>query len=184
MRRVLAVALILGAAMVVAGCAVRSQPTADSITSSGGIGSSHGESRPASKVAPGSQTVRRNQATTMNPNAAACSRNVSHDGSMTVCPGTGPVGTSVTVSGSGCKYIAALVFLGPGAYIGSQGGGDEITIKPTQQGDFNVKYTIPPTYASGGGIHPTSGVVPGTYHFGSYPADICSVPFQVIPNRG
>ena len=78
-----------------------------------------------------------------------------------------------------------LVFLGPGAYVGSDGGGDEITIAPDAKGNFSVKYTIPATYSSGGFPHHTNPVLPGdSYEIGSYPADVCSVGFRVTAGSG
>ena len=100
---------------------------------------------------------------------------------MSICPGAAPVGATVTISGT-CKYISSVVFLGPRAYIGSGGGGGEIDVRPDAQGTFSTTYTIPATYISGGETsNPPVPVTPGAYRFGSYPADICSAAFTVLP---
>jgi hypothetical protein len=114
------------------------------------------------------------------PPNPTCSRRGSSLGTMSVCPGSAPVGGSVTISGTGCQHVNLVVFLGSRAYVGSGGGGNEIQVHPDASGDFTVRYTIPATYTSGGNVNNPLTVTPGnSYQFGSYPADGCSAPFTV-----
>jgi hypothetical protein len=72
-----------------------------------------------------------------------------------------------------------LVFLGPKAYIGSSGGGEEIPITKAGAG-FTATYRIPSAYQAGGDANQQVPVKPGTgYSFATYPARACGVSFTV-----
>lgn len=105
-------------------------------------------------------------------------------GTFTVCPGSGPVGTTVTISSdTTCEAPPGgeptLVFLGPKAYIGSGGAGNEVPITKSGTG-FTATYRIPSTYTEGGNVNAQVPVTPGKgYSFATYPAGACSAPFTV-----
>jgi hypothetical protein len=108
---------------------------------------------------------------------------------LTVSPGSAAVGDTVTITsrttcGAGASSQAALVFLGPLAYLGSGGGGDGVTTTPAGTG-FSASYRIPSSYAGGeqtGASGLTLPVAPGSgYEFATYPAADCMVPFTVAP---
>ena len=110
--------------------------------------------------------------------------------SITVCPDAAPVGGVVHVTVKGCAPAApaaALVFLGPGSWLGTDGGGGaNVTFYPrTGSAEAAATFTIPATYTGGnenekGGNYPTLTVKPGTsYDFVTDPAGGCNVPFTV-----
>lgn len=111
-------------------------------------------------------------------------------GTLTVCPASGRVGTSVTISGSTLcgasgPFGPSVVFLGPTAFVGVAGGGAEVPgpLKFVGSG-FEVTYRIPPTYIRGEPNGPVATtplpVTPGAdYSFDTYPAAGCRVPFTV-----
>lgn len=106
-------------------------------------------------------------------------------GTLTVCPGKAPVGATVTVSASGCHFVSSLVFLGPLAFVGSSGGGDQINHGSLgSSGSFTLRYVIPSSYTTGGNVNVGIPVTAGTnYRFSSYPR-ACSAPFTVSGPSG
>lgn len=108
-------------------------------------------------------------------------------GQLEACPGSGPVGTVVTLSdhGWGCSggragFSTIIVFEGhPESGAGTEGGQALPTIHPDAGGAFSTTFVIPavlePFHGQGGG--PT---VPGTYSFVGRPPD-CAVNFLVTP---
>lgn len=105
------------------------------------------------------------------------------DGTLTVCPASGPVGTEVTLSsdqlcGASTPSGVVAVFLGPQAYVGSGGGGSQVPGPYQAKGHgFTVTYRIPASYQTSGGQ--SAAVGPGAVTFATYPAGLCSVPFTV-----
>lgn len=112
---------------------------------------------------------------------SACASSSGDGGTITVCPASAPVGATVTVSGTRCDnpgQPVTAVFLGRHAYVGSAGGGVQITI-PERNNRFSASFQIPASYPAGqtGNATPVS---PGTgYRFAVYPAARCSVDFTV-----
>jgi hypothetical protein len=96
--------------------------------------------------------------------------------SLTACPDAGPVGTVVTLSGSGCTFQGReviLEFYGTTEYPGSGGGGTAITTQPNAQGHFSTTFTIPSSVMKGGAPPgPVSNVPdgPGQVSFSSAPS--------------
>lgn len=114
----------------------------------------------------------------------ACAENEGQYGAMKVCPGAGPVGSRVTITAIGCKYLWMVIFLGPGSYIGANGaGGTSVKVTPNTDGDFTVAITIPASYTTGGPVQRREPVLPGWYQIGSYPANVCSAPFRVTSGK-
>jgi hypothetical protein len=116
-----------------------------------------------------------------------CSQEAVQGGTFAVCSGSGRVGTKVTVSsdtncGAPGDGEPSLEFLGPEAYIGSGGGGDNVAISRAGVG-FTATFVIPSTYHGGeqtGHGMQTLAVPPGDeYSFATYPAGGCRVPFTV-----
>lgn len=116
--------------------------------------------------------------------------------SITVCPDEAPVGAVVHVTVKGCALVdpaaglpdmaaAALFFLGPDSWLGTNGGGGASVplSPPAGSSEATATFTIPATYTGGnenGGAYPTLRVTPGTgYDFVSDPAGDCSIPFTV-----
>lgn len=108
---------------------------------------------------------------------------------MRVCPGAAPVGATVRISaptlcGAPDLRNLTVVFLGPQAYVGTGGGGNEVP-KPYRAvgGGFEVSFRLPRSYAAGAEDGKTStsvAVTPGSgYSFATYPAGGCTVPFTV-----
>ena len=150
----------------------RASAGTSSSTSTSVLGASTSE-----PTAPSTSAV---SSTTGNAGQPACSSRSGPYGTLTVCPGAAPVGARVTITGKGCHSTSTLVFLGPGAYLGSGGGGNDIPMHSDSQGNFQLAYTIPSTYESGGtSSHPVSTIPGNGYEFGSYPGDLCSAPFTV-----
>jgi hypothetical protein len=117
---------------------------------------------------------------------AGCTSHTSLYGTLQACPASAPAGATVVVRALGCRG-ERLVFLGPLDYIGAGGGGQALP-KPTgvtKMGWSEVKFTVPVTYRAGGNLDATVPVssVPG-FRLGSYPANHCSVPFQVTAPSG
>ena len=107
----------------------------------------------------------------------------SASGTLTACPGSGPVGTRVTVEGT-CRLPGApatlyWIFETEGFLSGKDGwdGTDITTIPVDRDGRFSFTYVVPRALQqiqqSGGG--PTT---PGGYRFMTKPA-ACIVPFTV-----
>jgi hypothetical protein len=113
-----------------------------------------------------------------------------------VCPDAAPVGGVVHVTVKGCASVdpaaglpelaaAALFFLGPDSWLGTDGGGGaNVPLYPrTGSTEATATFTIPATYTGGnekGGPYPTLTVTPGThYNFVTDPAGECNVPFTV-----
>ena len=114
------------------------------------------------------------------------------DSSITVCPDAGPVGSVVHVTikhcsptGNGLPDIpaAALFFLGPKSWLGTNGGGGAyVRYSPQTGAQATATFTIPATYIGSDqhGPYPTLPVTPGTgYHFATDPAGECNVAFTV-----
>ena len=80
---------------------------------------------------------------------------------------------------------AALFFLGPDSWLGTNGGGGvSVPLSPPiGSSEATATFTIPATYTGGnenGGAYPTLRVTPGTgYDFISDPAGDCGIPFTV-----
>jgi len=108
-------------------------------------------------------------------------------GDIQVCPGSGPIGSSLTVQGRSwsCTVQGArvdLVFVGyegEGIATGAEGGFSFPGIQPDANGDWSVTVTIPaalePDHGRGGG--PTT---PGIYRIIGKPA-YCTADFSVTP---
>jgi hypothetical protein len=113
------------------------------------------------------------------------SRPAATSSGWTVCPAAAPVGAIVTITadtkcGAGPRGPAALVFLGPKAYIGSGGAGDPVPSFTNTATGFTATFQIPDTYVAGGNTQPTLPVLPGTgYSFATYPAAGCQIAFTV-----
>ena len=114
------------------------------------------------------------------------------DSSITECPDSGPVGSVVHVTikhcsptGNGLPDIpaAALFFLGPNSWLGTNGGGGAFVRYSPQTGpQATATFTIPATYTGGNqhGPDPTLQVKPGTgYEFVTDPAGECNIAFTV-----
>lgn len=114
-------------------------------------------------------------------------------GSITVCPDAAPVGGVVHVTIAGCAPTgsglpdlpaAALAFLGPESWLGSNGGGGaNVNFAPRTGHEATATFTIPATYKGGNenGPYPTLTTKPGSgYRFITDPAGECSVPFTVL----
>lgn len=112
--------------------------------------------------------------------------------SITVCPDAGPVGSVVHVTIKHCSPTgdglpdlpaAALFFLGPNSWLGTNGGGGALVRYSPQTGPVaTATFTIPATYIGGNqhGPYPTLEVKPGTkYDFATDPAGACSIAFTV-----
>lgn len=118
------------------------------------------------------------------PHASApgCATGTRSAGSITVCPDAAPVGSTVTISGTGCHnplQSVSAVFLGPRAWMGSSGGGVDLEI-PVQDNHFRTTFRIPSSYPAGGDAQKTAPVTPGGhYAFAVDPAAECSVAFTV-----
>ncbi len=81
---------------------------------------------------------------------------------------------------------AALFFLGPGSWLGTDGGGGAPVNFAPQTGDkATATFTIPATYTGGnenGPPYPTLATEPGSeYVFVTDPAGECNVHFTVLP---
>jgi hypothetical protein len=114
------------------------------------------------------------------------------DSSITVCPDAGPVGSVVHVTirhcaptGSGLPDLpaAALFFLGPNSWLGTNGGGGAyVRYAPQTGSQATATFTIPATYIGGNqhGPYPTLSVTPGRgYAFATDPAGECTIAFTV-----
>lgn len=114
------------------------------------------------------------------------------DSSITVCPAAGPVGSVVHVTIKGCAPVGAglpdvpaagLFFLGPGSWLGTDGGGGaNVPYSPRTGSEATATFTVPATYTGGNqdGPYPTLTVTPGTgYEFITDPAGRCRIPFTV-----
>lgn len=123
--------------------------------------------------------------TALPPGPAPCSEGTGPYGTVSVCPGSAPVGSTVTISASsGCQNLVSLDFLGPLAYIGSSGGGDQVPGNPAG-GHFTIRYVIPASYGSGGNVQEQIPVGPGSdYQISSYPAGECSAPLTITGPAG
>lgn len=118
----------------------------------------------------------------------SCTGRSGPGGTLTVCPSSAPVGATVAIyTNSRCgtpanSRLGSLVFLGPKAYIGSGGGGDQIP-NGSDGTWFSATFRVPASYLSGepSGNRQTP-VTPGSgYSFATYPAGACEVPFTVLP---
>jgi hypothetical protein len=115
-------------------------------------------------------------------------------GSITVCPDAAPVGGVVEVTITGCAPTgpglpnlpaAGLFFLGPGSWLGTNGGGGAyVNFAPETGYRATATFTIPATYKGGNqnGPYPTVATKPGSdYEFVTDPAGACNVHFTVLP---
>jgi hypothetical protein len=116
-------------------------------------------------------------------------------GSITVCPDAAPVGAVVHVTIAGCAPTgpgqpdlpaAALFFLGPDSWLGTNGGGGaSVKFAPQTGHQASATFTIPAIYTGGNenGPYPTLATKPGSnYEFVTDPAGECSVHFTVLPS--
>lgn len=169
--------LATGLALILVAC---SSPTREAGTPSTTIPLTPDSSSTTGAPVPTTTSTTAVAPSTTSSEQQLCSSRTGPYGTLTVCPGAGAVGARVTITGKGCRSVTTLVFLGPSAYLGSGGGGDEIPVHPDGQGNFQVTYAIPSTYESGGTPSRPVSVVPGRgFEFGSYPGDLCSAPFTV-----
>ena len=119
---------------------------------------------------------------------------VQEGGSITVCPDAAPVGGVVNVTIAGCSPMgsglpdlpaAGLFFLGPGSWLGTNGGGGAVFKFAPQAGrQATATFTVPATYTGGSeiGPYPMLATKPGSgYKFVTDPAGECSVHFTVLP---
>jgi hypothetical protein len=170
---------------VPSGTATRTPARTDSAPSTSHPATSHpATSHPATTPpAPASAT---SSAPPPTPAASDCSRETVLGGTFMVCPGSAPVGATVTISSNtlcqaGPGSEPTLVFLGPAAFIGSGGGGNEVPVTKAGAG-FTATYRIPATYTKGGNKNPQLPVTPGSgYSFATYPAGACDTAFTVTP---
>lgn len=115
-------------------------------------------------------------------------------GSITVCPDAAPVGGVVHVTIEGCAPTgpglpdvpaAALFFLGPDSWLGTNGGGGaDVNFVPQTGHQATATFAIPATYTGGNenGPYPTLITKPGkSYEFVTDPAGECTVHFTVLP---
>ena len=72
------------------------------------------------------------------------------------------------------------MFLGPKSYMGSGGGGVDITAITPHGSGFAVSFVIPKTYISGDPVNAEVPVTPGTYFFATLPFSSCYVEFQAV----
>lgn len=113
---------------------------------------------------------------------SACSGSTS-TGELTICPGSAPVGARVTIVGKGCG-AGFVVFLGPGSYNGSGGGGADIPVASGASNYFAGSWTIPSTYYSGGNVNTPLPVKPGSDYQFQTAANTCHASFQVTSGSG
>ena len=76
--------------------------------------------------------------------------------------------------------LPVLVFLGSKSYMGSGGGGVDITAITPHGSGFVVSFVIPKTYVSGDPVNAEVPVTPGTYFFATLPFSSCYVELQVV----
>jgi hypothetical protein len=103
-------------------------------------------------------------------------------GCLSVTPGSGPVGTVVSLDGAGCNYAgnpAYLAFENGEPANGTVGALDIPNISTDNTGHFHMTFVIPKEFhtlqGQGGGA-----VRPGRYIFVSQPV-FCSATFNVAP---
>lgn len=89
-----------------------------------------------------------------------------------------------TLCGASDLRNLTVVFLGPRAYVGSGGGGNEVPKPYRAVGKgFEVSYRVPRSYVAGaedGKRSRSFAVTPGAgYSFATYPAGGCTVRFTV-----
>lgn len=97
---------------------------------------------------------------------------------LTVCPESGSVGSTVTIVGRGCS-AGFVVFLSPGPYDGSGDEGDDIPVAPEASNDFAGTWRIPSTYYSGGNDNTPLPVKPSSDYQLQTSASGCHAPFGV-----
>jgi hypothetical protein len=120
---------------------------------------------------------------------------VQASGSITVCPDAAPVGGVVHITIAGCAPAgsglpdlpaAALSFLGPDSWLGTNGGGGaNVSFAPKTGHLATATFTIPATYTGGNenGPYPALDTKPGNgYQFVTDPAGDCNVRFTVLPD--
>lgn len=136
-------------------------------------------------------TASRPAATSPAAGCATAAGALAHS-SITVCPAAGRVGSVVHVTIQNCAPTgaglpdlpaAALAFLGPKSWLGTNGGGGaNVPFSPHTGSKASATFTIPATYTGGNenGRYPTLKVTPGSgYQFITDPAGECHVPFTV-----
>ncbi len=102
-------------------------------------------------------------------------------GTLTVCPESGPVGSTVTIAGRGCS-AGFVTFLGPGSN-GPASASVEIPVAPEASNDFAGTWTIPSTYHSGGNNNTPLPVKPGSDYQLQTPATGCHAPFHIAKSH-
>ncbi|MGH9124765.1 MAG: hypothetical protein ACRDZ8_08575, partial [Acidimicrobiales bacterium] len=103
-------------------------------------------------------------------------------GTLTVCPGSGPVGTTVTIFGQGCAG-ANLEFLGPSPNNESGGGVADIEISAGAGNDFAGTWSVPPGYSSVGNPNTPLAVTPSSNYQFQTSTNACHVPFRVTSGQ-
>ncbi|HXW44503.1 MAG TPA: hypothetical protein VEL03_06940 [Streptosporangiaceae bacterium] len=95
-------------------------------------------------------------------------------------------GCAPTMPGLPDVPAAALFFLGPGSWLGTNGGGGAyVDFAPRSGHHATATFTIPATYTGGNenGPYPTLATQPGSdYAFMTDPAGECNVHFTVLPS--
>jgi hypothetical protein len=119
-------------------------------------------------------------------------------GSLTVTPASGPIGTYVTITGSGCNNPGQATSLsfesgdaasGLTGTLGAAGTPGLARIPTSADGAFTATFTIPASFEQGSPQGLGGGpLVPGVYRFRSHPP-ICEARFTVtafgpLPDTG
>jgi hypothetical protein len=192
LRSVTALGVACGLAATVAACssiAATSARTATAQSSASAVASS---SAPQSSAAPSASApvaATSAPASTTANCASSPAAGTSAGGSITVCPDAAPVGAAVHVTIAGCaptssdQPAAALFFLGPDSWLGTDGGGNNVNFAPQTGYRATATFTIPATNTGGNenGPYPTLTTKPGHgYEFATDPAGECSVHFTVL----
>ncbi|WP_169739902.1 hypothetical protein [Actinospica robiniae] len=150
----------------------------------------------ATTVSPAATTV--SPAATVSSTGTGCATAKGYlaGSSITVCPAAAPVGAVVHLTIKGCARVdpaeglpkmaaASVSFLGPGSWLGTNGGGGaNVPFTPrTGSTQATATFTVPATYRGGnakGGAYPTEKTKPGTdYTFSTDPSGWCNVHFTV-----
>lgn len=163
--------------------------------SGGGSGASAASQTSMTAGAATAATAAGTSAPTVAGVDCATARGSLPDSSITVCPGSAPVGEAVRITIKGCIRFdrftglpempaSDLFFLGPSSRLGSGGGGIEVPFAPRVGSVVaTATFTVPPTYVGGdekGGSPPTLRTKAGSgYEFITDPAGACKVHFTV-----
>lgn len=121
------------------------------------------------------------------PSGCAQGGNAPVGSTLRVCPGSGPIGSTVVIEGTACNSDAGPAIIAFGGPVGLPGGPaparsagatevGRLTVDSARH--FMTTFTIPrdldPIQGAGGG-----GVEPGTYAVYSKPLELCFVVFVV-----